>query len=99
MIEPPLRCPQHADDPAPHPCGACADAREFHAEWDRTRRLEAAQNASTAARAKAELRRLDIAQCHLCDAAGYYNGRPCTHDPLANVRAERGIAACREALQ
>ena len=35
--QPPPRCPTHLDDPAPPPCGACADARRLHDTWAKTR--------------------------------------------------------------
>lgn len=96
--EPPIRCSTHLDEPSHTPCGGCADAREHHREWDRQRRLDIATEASSKAQEKAELRRLDIEQCHQCDEHGYYGGLPCHHDPLIADRARRGLAACREAL-
>jgi hypothetical protein len=96
--EPPIRCVQHLEDASPGPCRACGDAREYHKEWDRDRRATVAEEASTKARKRAELRRLDVEQCHMCDDAGYYKGLPCSHDPLAASRATAGLAAVRAAL-
>ena len=96
--EPPIRCVQHLDDASPGPCRACGDAREYRQQWDRDRRDQVAEEASTKARKRAELRRLDISQCHMCDDAGYYKGLPCSHDPLAASRATAGLAAVRAAL-
>lgn len=35
--QPPLKCPTHQHDPAPPPCGACADARRAHDAWAKSR--------------------------------------------------------------
>jgi hypothetical protein len=96
--EPSKTCPQHRDEPSPHPCGACGDHRGRWVDWNNDKRLWTSEQASTAARRKAELRRLDITQCAMCDDDGYHGGLPCSHDPLAANRARTGIAACREAL-
>ena len=96
--EPPIRCVQHLEDASPGPCRACGDAREYRQQWDRDRRATVAEEASTKARKRAELRRLDISQCHMCDDDGYLGGLPCSHDPLAASRARSGLQACRDAL-
>jgi hypothetical protein len=53
---PPERCPKHANDTDPPPCGACADARRAAARWDETHH----QDAKAAVRA-----------CTLCDGDGW----------------------------
>lgn len=48
---PPLRCPEHRDDPEPGPCGKCADARRTRERWtadQETRRAELAAALDTA---------------------------------------------------
>jgi hypothetical protein len=45
--EPPLRCPKHEHDPAPPPCGACADARRTHDAWQQRRRDRPTPTASS----------------------------------------------------
>lgn len=97
--EPSSRCQRHVEEPSDHPCSGCGDARAFLAEWSILNRAWIAQEASTAARARAELRRAEISHCHLCDDDGYYGGLPCRHDPLIPSRARAGLQACREALR
>jgi hypothetical protein len=35
--EPPTKCPKHANDPDPPPCGPCANARRAHDRWEADR--------------------------------------------------------------
>lgn len=37
MPVPPSKCERHANDPAPPPCGRCADARKAYEAWQRSR--------------------------------------------------------------
>lgn len=53
---PPERCPKHANDERPPPCGACADARRAVEAWDRATTVD-----TTAA----------VRACTLCDADGW----------------------------
>lgn len=53
---PPERCPKHANDERPPPCGACADARRAVEAWDRATTVD-----TTAA----------VRACALCDADGW----------------------------
>jgi len=41
--EPDPRCPRHMEEPSPFPCGACGDAREHRAEWQRQQGYEQRQ--------------------------------------------------------
>jgi len=78
--EPPRRCPTHADNPNPPPCGPCGNARRANDAWkeEQAERLHA----------DAEHRRRAITECPLCDDHGWRlgdDGRPadtatrCTH--------------------
>ena len=92
------RCEIHADDPAPPPCGACADTRRSMeaAEADHAARAVARRRQEMEDRAAAE--RAEIAACGMCDDRGYQSGRVCGHDPDVVERAAVGIAKARAAL-
>ena len=96
---PPERCPDHAEDPDPPPCGACADARKNRARWDRQRADRASQAQADRAREQAEATRLAIAACQQCDQQGYVGAFLCTHDPGQADRARTGAAAASAAIR
>ena len=96
--EPDPRCQRHMEEPSPHPCGACGDAREHRAEWLREQDLAARQARQREANERARLRRMEIDRCNICDHDGYVGAVLCIHDPEAAERAARGAAKCREAL-
>lgn len=98
--EPPSpKCQDHHDDPDPPPCGACGDARRTRAAWDRDQAAQAALAQQAEAHARAEVSRLAIDACGLCDHQGYLpGGTVCRHDPGNADRAKRGAAAARAAL-
>lgn len=96
--EPPTRCPQHLQDPNPPNCGPCADTRRGHEQWQRDQAQTAAHQRQTQARARAQTAALAIANCPLCDTAGYINGRACPHDPTLAARATNGAALARAVL-
>ncbi|WP_082133901.1 hypothetical protein [Mycolicibacter heraklionensis] len=99
--EPPTRCKQHAELPAdaeiPN-CGPCANFRRANERWHDRQRRRHAQAQSDAAHAAAALKARDIADCTLCDADGYRNGRVCGHNPEQDAINENGSAAARAAL-
>lgn len=92
------RCPQHAHDDHPPPCRACLEARLEAETWDRGQRHANAAARTAEARARDDDRRRAIANCGLCDDAGYVGRQLCTHDPDAAERAKRGRAAVQAAL-
>ena len=96
--EPSPRCPAHAEEPHPWPCGPCSDARALHDDWTLQHRLWTAEQAQAEREAFEAAQRAGIDACALCDDDGYHGGLPCHHDPDAPTRAERGLAACRDAL-
>jgi hypothetical protein len=94
------RCPQHLMAPADGPCGPCGDARRLRQQWEAGQARSDAVRRSAAARERAELRRVEIGNCDLCDPEGYLpSGRACGHDPSRTGNAARGAAAARAAIQ
>ncbi|WFN94151.1 MULTISPECIES: hypothetical protein [Gordonia] len=95
---PPRNCPDHLGDPNPPNCRACGEARQRLEAWQ-ARRAELANEARKAdLQRQAEVERAAIDRCDLCNDDGYRGGRVCDHDPEADERNARGIAAAREAL-
>lgn len=92
------RCPQHATDERPPPCGACGDARRAADAIERQHAETTRNDHSAAAWQRAEDRALAIAACHLCDPDGQIGRQTCDHDPAAADRAARGRAAVQAAL-
>ena len=93
---PPRTCPEHANETHPPRCGECADARRSRDEWDHQRAAEASLARQAEARSRAEVNRLAIAACNLCDLTGRLpGGAICHHDPNVAARATRGAAAAR----
>lgn len=96
--EPPSKCPTHIDDPNPPRCGACADARRRHDDWQSTRRHGERQALVAEREARLDAERAEIAACPLCDDRGYVGARVCDHDPDAEQRNAAGMARVRAAL-
>lgn len=97
--KPAERCDQHAGaDGDPGPCRGCRDARIAAERWDTEHARRLVEARSTEAHAAAQARALAIADCPLCDDAGYRGRGLCTHDPDAAERAKRGRAAVTAAL-
>lgn len=106
--EPPQRCAAHREWPAEQPvppCGPCANFRKAHERWTARAEHTRAAARSEQARETAELARMAIDACTLCDHNGYRpdpdTGRPgavCDHDPNTAERNARGIAQVRAAL-
>lgn len=96
--EPDPRCPRHMEEPSPFPCGACGDAREHRAEWQRQQGYEQRQARQREANERSRLRRMEIDRCAICDHDGYVGAVLCIHDPEAPERAARGAAKCRAVL-
>lgn len=92
------RCPQHAHDDHPPPCRNCLEARLEAETWDRDQRRALTAARTAEARARDDTRRRAIANCRICDDAGYVGRQLCTHDPDAADRAARGRARVQAAL-
>ncbi|MEU0465060.1 hypothetical protein ABZ215_13735 [Amycolatopsis sp. NPDC006131] len=89
---PPARCRKHLDHADPPPCRGCATAREAAEAWDAQQRHAHHDARSAEARQRAADRAAAIANCALCDPAGYIGTQLCDHDPDATARAARGRA-------
>lgn len=97
--EPDRWCARHSADPSDgHRCGACIEAREWHTEWARRRKAFDTDTAHVNAREQANLNRLDIANCALCDERGYIGPAVCHHAPWAPAAAARGTELARAEL-
>jgi hypothetical protein len=96
--EPPPRCPEHLNEQSPGPCGPCGDARRAHDQWIKDRTAADAAQRSAEARRQAEMTRLAISRCRICDDRGYVGAKLCSHDPDQDRRASAGAAAARAAL-
>lgn len=68
LAEPPRRCPEHADNPTPPPCGPCADARKHHEQWEKTRPTGPIPLAELEARGRCEHGEIN-GRCPLCRLA------------------------------
>lgn len=97
-IPPSPRCRIHLGVENPPPCRACAQAREANETWTRERNDERQRAERNQRQHDAQATRDEILQCDLCDTDGYRNRRPCDHDPHADERNKRGIAAVRASL-
>lgn len=96
--EPPSKnCSKH-----PHgtdrPCGQCGDARRAFEVWESDQREHEKRRKSDEARQRAEVARLEIDACGMCDHNGYRGHKVCNHDPGEDDRRRRGVALVREAL-
>lgn len=88
--EPPTpTCPKHINDPAPGPCGLCADARRARVAWDTDREQQRTELAAELDRARADPQlRCD----HGTDGGRYV--RPDTGtSPCALCRTEQAAGA------
>ncbi len=96
--EPSTRCTRHEDDAAHYPCSACAAAVETREAWTAEHHPATGTPTTRAARAAARVR-AGIDGCSLCDTTGHLpNHRVCDHAPDSIDRANRGMAAVRQAL-
>ncbi|MGW6121470.1 hypothetical protein ACWFRF_20680 [Nocardia sp. NPDC055165] len=95
---PPVRCPEHLDNPTTAPCGPCGEARRARAAWDAERDRWRAERDADARIAAAEDRAREVADCALCDDDGYRGTAVCDHDPDTVDRAKRGSALVRATL-
>jgi hypothetical protein len=97
--EPPTRCPKHANDDNPPPCGACGSARRAREAWDAQQTAIVKQRRTTELERLAQAKAIAVANCDLCDDNGYAGSAvPCDHDPEAAERAARGRARVAAAL-
>lgn len=95
----PDACDYHQAWDYPPPCGACARAKSDYKESIRLEHHRAEEERRAAKRAElAEMRR-KAAECTLCDADGYLNALPCTHDPHIAERNKRGAEFVRQSLR
>lgn len=93
---PPARCDDHIRDLSPPPCGACADARRALEAWEAQRRTDDQTARSAEAHQRAELTRMAIDACGICDHDGRLaDNRLCTHDPEQADRLKAGAAMVR----
>lgn len=93
---PPARCDDHIRDLSPPPCGACADARRALEAWETDKRAADQAARSAEAHKRAEVTRLAIDACGLCDQQGRLaDNRLCTHDPDQPDRLKAGAAMAR----
>lgn len=97
--EPSPRCPEHTEEQAPGPCGACGDARRAHERWTKDAAARTSAARAEVARQRAEAVRLAIDACGQCDDRGYLAGALCAHDPSLHDRAVRGAAAARAQIK
>ena len=94
MTEPSRRCHLHMRQATIFPCGACEDAMTRWRDW----KAEEDHKKSEFIKSVAAARARTIKACTLCDDTGYVKGGLCRHDPFDAVRAHRGAALARQAL-
>ncbi|MES9513607.1 hypothetical protein ACIQYW_16180 [Rhodococcus erythropolis] len=95
---PPKLCSQHIDNPTSTPCRPCGEARQAHADWEKSRKAELTSEQSKQAQARAELIAEAIQDCNLCNVDGYFGTTVCSHDPEMADRQKRGMAGIREQM-
>lgn len=86
----PLRCPIHELEPAPGPCGGCADARRAAQAAEKAETTRRAEEALIARERQHQAVKAAIDGCALCGPDGYRGRMPCDHDPDADDVARRG---------